>query len=527
MIYEFNLKSHVAKCPKTKVGRDERDKIYYIKDVNGGGSGSHQFGTIGNVDYQDQLQLQLQQQLDPKKFAVRVLRAFRNTFFVPNATSSSSTTATTTVTTTSPNTCWSDDDTRICNMTLEEIYSAIPSENLFAIEDKVRLEEMIQLHRIKIGGNKHLEQIGSFLGHARKHELLSKTKTVLEMGAGRATTGFVISCVCSAHTHENVRLILVERGGSRSKADAAFRRINNNGLNINNNPTLVMGGVDGFKTGDSHGNETSTTASTVATVREQNQNDFFRPESVTLHRIKCDLAHVSLSNVFSEVDKNTQQTCHDKSDRSIKDDNTHHALRTTNRDVLVIAKHLCGAGTDLALKSVYPIRDRICGCILATCCHGVCAWEHYVGRDYLASAMGCLNTLNNENEGEIFGETEFNVMKKWATGTVITEKNSQSTSSNMDTASQNNEDNHNGNLNEVEDSQQYMSVTKVASSLGLQCGPQGLGRACQRLIDYGRCEYIRCNLFQQDENCVSMLHYVEPHVTPQNAMILGLPDRKK
>ena len=52
--------------------------------------------------------------------------------------------------------------------------------------------------------------------------------------------------------------------------------------------------------------------------------------------------------------------------------------------------------------------------------------------------------------------------------------------------------------------------------------------ACQRLIDYGRTEYIRKHLFhrssaEQDYTAadVSLCHYCSSDVTPQNALIVA------
>lgn len=487
MIYEHNVKSHILKCPKAKVTRDEREKTYYVPNINGGGSGKCQ--------YRDS-----QVKIDPMEFAIRVLCAFRNTFSAKDEEVGGH-----------QNHDDADTDT-ITSLTLEEIYTAIPSENLFLeAENKVGLEDIIQSHRIKIGGHKHLEQIGSLLGHAQKTDLLSDTNTVLEMGAGRATTGFVISGVCCAQTQKNVRLVLVERGGSRAKADSALRRIHSQGTNTTTTTSNNEDG-DGEKNG---GTDKSEIDGSLMKESNDIHPPFFRPECVEFHRIKCDLAHVSLANVMSNI----EETCHEL---------------PAKRDILVIAKHLCGAGTDLALKSLTPIRHRVCGCILATCCHGVCAWEHYVGRDYLTKVM----CLDEKYKDVGFGEMEFNMMKKWATGTVIVDdKHGQSRTSEGQGADDEEEEDHPTSNKSQEQEQQLqqqqqdddlhspqdMSVTRVASSLGLQCGPQGLGRACQRLIDYGRCEYMRNEVFSSPHSKVSIVHYVEPHITPQNAMLLGIP----
>ena len=44
----------------------------------------------------------------------------------------------------------------------------------------------------------------------------------------------------------------------------------------------------------------------------------------------------------------------------------------------------------------------------------------------------------------------------------------------------------------------------------LKCGINGLGRACQRLIDYGRREFLRDRIFSGNEGFANLCHYVSP-----------------
>jgi tRNA:m4X modification enzyme len=69
---------------------------------------------------------------------------------------------------------------------------------------------------------------------------------------------------------------------------------------------------------------------------------------------------------------------------------------TENRDVVFVAKHLCGAATDLALRCALAApRDdsdallqktkktfRARGACIATCCHHRCEWGSYVNRAF-------------------------------------------------------------------------------------------------------------------------------------------------
>ena len=479
MIFENNLKIHIRKCPKAMNEIKERQRVYYKHDINTGGCGKYQFRDAkGEVDAQNLVR--------------RILRAYRNTFMKSSRSS---------------------DPIDITSLTLEEMYDAIPLENKFTTAEEEGLISMIATHRVKIGGKKHMQQIGSLVGHIRRHDNLLESDTVLEMGAGRATTGFAVAGFCAAkkQKQDKVKLVVVERGGARSKADSAARRIKNN--NKNNNNT----------TGEN--DPPSTTITTAG-----GDIEYFRGDGVDFHRIKCDLAHVSIPHAMAEVEGEAVLLCQEVNVNTVDVDNTSNSNATTGhkdgkRNVLVIAKHLCGAGTDLALKSIVPIRHRINGYILATCCHGVCSWDLYVGRDFLGNAM-----CSDSEKGESFGEAEFKYFRRWATGTVVGHrqlyKGSDNDNDKKVKESDADADIEHPNNDEGNDDEYIIGVSQIASLMNLKCGAEGLGRACQRLIDYGRCEYMRKELLGNDDK-VSLPHYVDKNITPQNAMLFGIAEECK
>jgi tRNA:m4X modification enzyme len=232
------------------------------------------------------------------------------------------------------------------------------------------------------------------------------------------------------------------------------------------------------------------------------------PNKIEWSRVQCDLSHVHLPSVLQEG-KNASSSNSESSS-------------SKKRNIVVVAKHLCGAGTDLALKSLHPIKDQVKACVIATCCHGVCSWDDYVGRDYLRLAM--------EDTGISFGSAEFDLLRRWSSGTVK-EGNSSCCQKPRSAAVQGDpilkdvdDDTHGehivpdlgGSLNGISD---------VVKALGLACDVQGLGRACQRLIDHGRCEYIRCVLLPEQEESkggvTELCHYVPADVTPQNAVLIS------
>lgn len=52
-------------------------------------------------------------------------------------------------------------------------------------------------------------------------------------------------------------------------------------------------------------------------------------------------------------------------------------------EVLAVAKHLCGAATDLGLRKVLGSEARWRGLGIALCCHHACDWSSFVGREWL------------------------------------------------------------------------------------------------------------------------------------------------
>ena len=77
--------------------------------------------------------------------------------------------------------------------------------------------------------------------------------------------------------------------------------------------------------------------------------------------------------------------------------------------VVIIAKHLCGVASDLAIHSTkdpalrLEERDnkvREVGLCIATCCHHACSWPDYAGKEWLLKAG--------------FTKEEFNLLKHWS-----------------------------------------------------------------------------------------------------------------
>eukprot|EP00549_Striatella_unipunctata_P008538 CAMPEP_0118680062 /NCGR_PEP_ID=MMETSP0800-20121206/4138_1 /TAXON_ID=210618 ORGANISM="Striatella unipunctata, Strain CCMP2910" /NCGR_SAMPLE_ID=MMETSP0800 /ASSEMBLY_ACC=CAM_ASM_000638 /LENGTH=244 /DNA_ID=CAMNT_0006576133 /DNA_START=66 /DNA_END=801 /DNA_ORIENTATION=- len=214
--------------------------------------------------------------------------------------------------------------------------------------------------------------------------------------------------------------------------------------------------------------------------------NYLRIDKVQMTRIKCDLAHVDMDAVLKEIDASNQQ--------------------------VIVGQTLCGAGTDLALKSLARYSGSIDACVMACCCHGVCSWQNYVGRDFLISALGFCN------------KHEFDLMLRWTTGTTYKDqKHIEDPKEDNDDEEVDIEHGTPGSTNTQLSG--FPNATSIVKALQLKCGIRGFGRACQRLIDHGRVEYM--NEFLNKKSFLDhkrnfktrMFHYIEESVTPQNLLL--------
>ena len=501
LIFEGSMSKHILICPAVKRRQDLAGKEYFREGINLGGFGS--MGSAASSDGGSESGGTVAESEEAKRLAYAVLRVFHRLFLSGGDNGASKH-------------CLALTDRQLQSISESDIYDALPENDLSWVEEEEeeetcivapppssaeeeeargggddheeanrtrsrpgRLTSTIARHRVSAGGPRHLRQIASILGHARREGLISTTKTkttttttneagttaetadatyplIVEMGAGRGMTGLVVagamaasSSLSSKSSSRRVSLCLVERSGTRRKAETRVR-----------------------------------------TAEGYSARDCLRLDLVDITRVKCDLADVDMPRALESQ------------------------LRRSPVDfsrTVVIAKHLCGVGTDLAIMSIRNLGGSIDGCVMATCCHGLCSWNDYVGRDCLLALF-----QGDESGGlEAFGEGQFNTLKRWTSAAVSVERPPASSSS----SSSGNNDNDTreshyagGHAEEGLRS----NIFALSKELGLACGGKGLGRACQRLIDYGRCEYLRGRGFT-----VKLCHYVPRVVTPQNALIVA------
>ncbi|XP_063796139.1 tRNA:m(4)X modification enzyme TRM13 homolog isoform X2 [Pseudophryne corroboree] len=194
--------------------------------------------------------------------------------------------------------------------------------------------------------------------------------------------------------------------------------------------------------------------------------------------------------------------------------------------VIGIGKHLCGAGTDLALRCLVqnefnpPVEPQskrfrrepasgketepakrfpVEGIVIALCCHHRCDWHHYVGRDFF-QMLG-------------LGQKEFGLfqrMSSWATcGTRRPSQEDISTEK-----------------IEPEDAEEH-DIDQKSMDCNLEAAQgllltveerENLGRLCKLLIDHGRVDYLRKMGYK-----TTLEHYTDPKVSLENVLLTAVP----
>lgn len=129
---------------------------------------------------------------------------------------------------------------------------------------------------------------------------------------------------------------------------------------------------------------------------------YLNERNCKFQRFRLDIRHCFLPKLpFVE------QLCDDNQKASETHRAEHSTIAPTKALVAIVAKHLCGVATDLALRSLLPLcsssftQDR--GIAIATCCHHSCQYEDYVGREVQWLERGGIST-----------KEEFEILKYWS-----------------------------------------------------------------------------------------------------------------
>jgi tRNA:m4X modification enzyme len=246
-----------------------------------------------------------------------------------------------------------------------------------------------------------------------------------------------------------------------------------------------------------------------------------RENQLSFERIRMDIRHCLLSKLPG-ICSNDVSASLNSSD-------------TTPNDVhcdpiIIIAKHLCGAATDITIRSIMcfkensststtnqspsppqsVIKEDVRGLAIATCCHHACTWADYVGNEWFESVG--------------FTSEEYNIMKQWS-GWAHTLKecdncgNSMSSQSAATSATSTLTEEPGTNDDEEDGETHDLSMlNNVARPNNLTLSEMSvIGKMIKRIFDHGRIVHLHSLGFRAYQ-----IKYCDPSLSPECYMILAI-----
>ncbi len=165
---------------------------------------------------------------------------------------------------------------------------------------------------------------------------------------------------------------------------------------------------------------------------------------------------------------------------------------TNFSQVTVVAKHLCGVASDLAIRSLSNIHASSelfrRGLGIATCCHHACLYEDYTGHSFLR-----LHGISSR--------LEFDIIKHWSGWATLDRTNSSASEPKLN------------------DHPKVGITTEKYRPLGLDPDSmKNYGVKVKRILDYGRVYYLQRELLFKT---VKIVKYCEEELSPECMMILA------
>ncbi|XVE77501.1 hypothetical protein DITRI_Ditri13aG0067800 [Diplodiscus trichospermus] len=170
---------------------------------------------------------------------------------------------------------------------------------------------------------------------------------------------------------------------------------------------------------------------------------------------------------------------------------------------IAIGKHLCGPATDLTLRCCLPnkwngeqsgVNCYLRGLAIATCCHHLCQWKHYINKKYL-TALG-------------ISKEEFHAIT-WFTSWAV-------------------DADHGSDLSDITDFKLHLKSIEKEDSSGDTNGVEAIARnmnpieraklgfMCKQIIDKGRLMWVKEYGLE-----TQFVKYVPPSISPENHLLVA------
>nr|XP_018634597.2 tRNA:m(4)X modification enzyme TRM13 homolog [Nicotiana tomentosiformis] len=171
---------------------------------------------------------------------------------------------------------------------------------------------------------------------------------------------------------------------------------------------------------------------------------------------------------------------------------------------LAIGKHLCGPATDMTLRccigeqcddSPSESTCHMIGLAIATCCHHLCQWKHYINKQYML------------NSG--ISKDDFNAMTWFTSWAVDADHGSDLSGTDWSFDLQIRENEHvESDLNTYEVRDMVKDMKAVDRAV--------VGLMCKDIIDVGRFMWLK----EHGLEC-ELVKYVQSNISPENRLLVG------
>ncbi|KAG9144362.1 hypothetical protein Leryth_024502 [Lithospermum erythrorhizon] len=165
---------------------------------------------------------------------------------------------------------------------------------------------------------------------------------------------------------------------------------------------------------------------------------------------------------------------------------------------LAISKHLCGPATDMSMRCCIPEEHQqnnaefyLKGLALATCCHHLCQWKHYINKKYMLN-LG-------------ISKEEFNALS-WFTSWAV----------DADHCSKLSEIDYTSHL-QIMDREDFYTLDVADVVRNMKSTDRAmLGFMCKDIIDTGRWKWLKEQHLESH-----LVYYVPSTISPENHLLLA------
>jgi tRNA:m4X modification enzyme len=200
--------------------------------------------------------------------------------------------------------------------------------------------------------------------------------------------------------------------------------------------------------------------------RNKAERSLRRRPGIEVARARCDVADLDLEQAIATLFDGAPERAPDT--------------------VIVLAKHLCGSATDMALRcAIRCARAGNCklgGLAMAPCCHHACSWTAFVNKDFL-KVHG-------------IGRRQFSILKRLASWCVDSHGGGRAPSTEADEGDR-------------------------LSRWGFPPSERArIGTAVKRFLDTGRAEWLTQQRGGPAASEASLVSYVDAGITPENRLVV-------